>query len=125
MAFSGSGTVVRFAGYAELRHWFAIGLEIGHASFGEGGAVRHASVAFRGTVSRRTLSPFVAANLGAYQSTLPSLEYFGAGIGAGVRLTPFSRDRFFIDVEGRWTRNAHNIEPTRMTSLSAGAGFYW
>lgn len=124
-AFSGSGSMVRFAGYAELRRWLAIGLEVGHASFGAGGAVRHAAVAFRGTVARRTASPFIAANLGAYQSTLPSLEYLGAGIGAGVRFTPFDDRRFFIDAEGRWSRNAHNVDPTRMTSLSVGGGFYW
>ncbi|MGH7445321.1 MAG: hypothetical protein ACREKM_10605 [Longimicrobiales bacterium] len=123
--FEGAGPAIRANVYAELRPWLAIGPEVGQAWFGDGGAIRHAALAVRGTWPLQLVSPFVAADLGAYQTTGPSLEFLGGGIGAGARINPLDERRFFLDVEARSSRNLHNVEPMRMTTFSLGGGFYW
>jgi hypothetical protein len=121
----GSGPAARANVYAELRPWLAIGPEAGIAWAGDLGRVRHAAVSIRGTGAMGRVNPYVAVNLGAYQSTGPSLEFLGGGIGAGVRLAPRSDSRSFVDVDARYSRNLQHIEPLRMHGLNVGGGFYW
>lgn len=123
--FRGVGPEFRANLFAELRPWIAIGPEVGQAWFDEGGNIRHAGVTLRTTWSRRTISPYAALNLGAWQTTAPSLEFFGGSFGAGARISPLADAPFFADVEARYSRNLHNIEPMRMKSLSFGVGFTW
>jgi hypothetical protein len=123
--FKGSGTTVRANFLAELRPWFAIGPEAGIADFGNRGQVRHAALAMRTTADIRLagLHPYAVVNFGAYDVTAPSIEFFGAALGAGIRWEP--RERFFVDAEARLQRNAQNIEPMRMRAFSVGGGLYW
>jgi hypothetical protein len=118
------GPAARANVYAELRPWLGVGPEVGIASFGGGERIRHAAVAFRGTWTGHRLVPYVAANIGAYQSTGPSLEYLGGGIGAGARWQPGQR-RAFIDADVRFSANIQNIEPMRMRGVYVGGGLYW
>jgi hypothetical protein len=121
----GSGPAARVNVYAELRPWLAIGPEAGIAWAGDLGRVRHAAVSARGTRPMRQVNPYVAVNVGAYQSTGPSLEFLGGGIGAGLRLAPRSGSRSFVDIDARYSRNLQHIEPMRMRGLNVGGGFYW
>jgi hypothetical protein len=121
----GSGPAARANVYAELRPWLAIGPEAGIVWAGDLGRVRHAAVSIRVTRSMRQLSPYVAVNAGAYQSTGPSLEFLGGGIGAGVRLAPRLGSRSFVDIDARYSRNLQHIEPMRMRGVNVGGGFYW
>ncbi len=123
--FEGTGTALRANVYAELLPWFAIGPEAGQVWLGEGGEIRHAALALRGTWPLGVVSPYVAGNMGVYQTTGPSLEFLGGGIGAGARVTPFTGRRVYLDAEARWSRNTHNIDPMRVTTLSVGGGLYW
>jgi hypothetical protein len=124
--FDGDGVSARANVFAELRPWFAIGPDAGMAWFGDGGNIRHAAVAVRGTWSGSPwIAPYISGQLGAYQSTGPSLEYLGGALSAGLRVTPVRGGRGFIDVEARRSRNAQNIAPMRMRSLSIGGGIYW
>jgi hypothetical protein len=121
----GSGPAARANVYAELRPWLAIGPEAGIVWAGDLGRVRHAAVSVRVTRPMRQLSPYVAVNAGAYQSTGPSLEFLGGGIGAGVRLAPRPGSRSFVDIDARYSRNLQHIEPMRMRGVNVGGGFYW
>jgi hypothetical protein len=121
----GNGAVMRANVYAELKPWLALGPEVGIVRGGEAGSVRHGALSVRASMDRDRFSPFVAANLGAYQSTGPSLEYLGAGIAVGTRYSHARDSRFFLDIESRFQRNAQNIEPMRAAVLSVGAGTYW
>jgi hypothetical protein len=121
----GSGPAARANVYAELRPWLAIGPEAGIVRAGDLGRVRHAAVSVRVTRPMGQLSPYVAVNAGAYQSTGPSLEFLGGGIGAGVRLAPRSGSRSFVDIDARYSRNLQHIEPMRMRGLNVGGGVYW
>lgn len=123
--FVGDGTAVRVAAYAELRPWLALGGELGQAWLGNAGNVRNAGLAARATWAMALFSPYLSANLGLYQTTGPSLEFFGGALGAGARVTPVAGGRFFVDLEARASRNLHNIEPMRMTTISVGSGLYW
>jgi hypothetical protein len=121
----GSGPAARANLYAELRSWLAIGPEAGIVWAGDLGRVRHAAVSVRVTRPMRQLSPYVAVNAGAYQSTGPSLEFLGGGIGAGVRLAPRPGSRSFVDIDARYSRNLQHIEPMRLRGLNVGGGVYW
>jgi hypothetical protein len=118
------GSALRANAWAELRPWLALGPEVGIGSFGDAGNVRHIAVATRLSPGRGRVVPFATANLGAYDSTGPSLEYLGGGIGAGARLRT-ADGRFYVDVEARHSRNAQNIDPMRMNSLTVAGGIYW
>jgi hypothetical protein len=119
-----TGPAARFNIYAQLTPWFGLGPELGTAGFGDAGDVRHIAVAARFSGSGR-VAPFSTINLGAYESTVPSLEYLGGGVGLGARMHPFAQRNFFLDVEGRHARNAQNIEPMRMWTVSVSGGLYW
>ena len=121
----GSGMTVRANVYAELKPWLALGPEVGIIRGGDAGDVRHGALSVRASLDRDRFSPYIAANLGAYDSTLPSLEYLGGGIAVGTRYSQSRDSRFFFDIESRFQRNAQNIEPTRAAVLSLGAGTYW
>jgi hypothetical protein len=132
----GGGTTARLNLYGELRPWLALGPELGIASFGSAGDIRHIAVATRiglggglggrdGRFGNSRIIPFVTVNAGAYDTTGPSLEFFGGGAGLGVRYHAGRDGRFFADVEGRYSRNLQNIEPMRMRSLSISGGLYW
>jgi hypothetical protein len=124
--FEGGGSVIRANVYAELKPWFAIGPDLGAADFSDGGSIRWISVGMRGSwAATPAVTPFVSANAGAYESSGPSLEYFGGGIGAGIRITPATASRFFVEMEGRLSRNLQNIAPMRLRTLSLGGGLYW
>jgi hypothetical protein len=118
-----SGTAARANVYAELTPWMGLGPEVGIASFGDAGDIRHVAVATRFMLPARRVSPFVTAHLGAYDSTEPSLEYLGGGFGAGARLHGGSR--FFVDVEARYAANMQVIEPMRMQAVTISGGLYW
>ena len=124
-AFSGSGPALRLGLMAELLPSLAIGPEVGQAWFDEGGNIRHGALALRGTLPRPRISPYASANLGAYQATRTSLEFLGGGLGLGARVRPLGGDRFFVDVEGRYSRHTQNIEPMRMRTVWVGGGLYW
>jgi hypothetical protein len=125
-AFDGGGIAFRANVYAELRPWFAIGPDLGVASFGDGGTIRHAAVGVRGTWPvHPSFAPYISANAGAYDSSLPSLEYLGGGLGVGFRVTPVRGSRAFLDLEARSSRNLQNIAPMRMRTISVGGGIYW
>jgi hypothetical protein len=123
--FRGSGPFVRVNLAAELRPWLAIGPEVGKAWFDDGGAIRHGALAVRGTWARPHVAPYAAVNLGAYQTTGPSLEFLGGGLGIGARITPLAGRRLFLDIEGRASRHMQNIAPMRMLGLSLGGGLAW
>lgn len=123
--FEGSGPALRFGLAAELLPWLALGPEVGQAWFGDGGTIRHGALAVRLTLPRPRIAPYVSANIGAYDSSAPSLEYLGGGLGVGARLTPVTGHRYFVDAELRASRNIQNIEPMRMATLSVDAGLYW
>ena len=123
--FEGSGPALRFGLAAELLPWLALGPEVGQAWFGDGGTIRHGALAVRLTLPRPRIAPYVSVNGGAYDSSAPSLEYLGGGLGVGARITPVTGHRYFVDAELRASRNIQNIEPMHMTSLSIGAGLYW
>jgi hypothetical protein len=123
--FTGAGTAARLYVHAELRPWLALGPEVGIASFGGGGDIRHIAVATRFTAAGRRVAPFATVHLGAYDSTAPSLEYFGGGFGLGARVRPGLSERLFVDVEARYSRNLQHIEPMRMRGLSVSGGLYW
>jgi hypothetical protein len=125
-AFDGGGIAFRANVYAELRPWFAIGPDLGVASFGDGGTIRHAAVGVRATWPvHPSFAPYISANAGAYDSSVPSLEYLGGGLGAGFRVTPVRGSRAFLDLEARSSRNLQNIAPMRMRTISVGGGIYW
>jgi hypothetical protein len=125
-AFDGGGIAFRATVHAELRPWFAIGPDLGVASFGDGGTIRHAAVGVRGTWPvHPAFTPYISANAGAYDSSEPSLEYLGGGLGIGFRVTPVRGSRAFLDLEARSSRNLQNIAPMRMRTLSVGGGIYW
>ncbi len=123
--FEGGGPAMRIAFMAELRPWIAVGPELGQALFTEGGEVRHAAIAVRGSWPQRHVAPYIAGNLGFYQTTGPSLEFFGGAIGVGTRILPRTDGDWFLDVEARFSRNLHNIEPLRMGTVSVGGGWMW
>jgi hypothetical protein len=137
----GSGPAARLNLYAELRPWLAIGPEAGIAWTGggvrrpvpgddvvplpdEGGKVRHAAVAVRLSGRFGGLAPYAGGNVGAYQTTGPSLEFLGGAVMAGARWTP-GAGRGFIDVDARYGGNLQNIEPMRFRGLYIGGGLYW
>ena len=120
-----SGAAVRANVYAELKPWLALGPEVGIVLGGDEGNVRHGALAVRASMDRDRFSPYIAANLGAYQSTGPSLEYLGGGIAVGTRYSQSRDSRFFLDIESRLQSNTQNIEPMRAAVLSVGAGTYW
>lgn len=122
--YAGSGLALRANLFAELRPWLAIGPDAGIAWAGDDSRIRHVALGVRSTWQRGTISPYVAANVGAYQATRPSLEFLGGALGVGARWQP-TGGRMFLDVEGRLSRNVQNIEPMRMRSVYAGAGMYW
>jgi hypothetical protein len=125
-AFDGGGIAYRAQVHAELWPWFAIGPDVGVASFGEGGTVRHAAVGLRGTWPvHPTFAPYISAHAGAYDSSGPSLEYLGGGLGIGFRVTPVGGSRAFLAAEARSSRNLQYIAPMRMRTLSVGGGIYW
>jgi len=68
----GSGWGVRAVFLAELKPWLALGPELGYASFGAGGAVRQGAAAVQLRWPGARIRPYVGAQLGAYQTTLPS-----------------------------------------------------
>ncbi len=121
----GAGPAARLHVAAEIGSWFSIGLEAGQSFLGDAGDVRHGAVTLRATLPRRRVSPYVNGNLGYYQMTEPSLEFFGGSLGAGARILPGDYSSWFIDVEARHSRNLQNIEPLRMNALLAGIGWYW
>jgi hypothetical protein len=124
--FDGGGIAVRANVYAELRPWFAIGPDLGVAWFGDAGTIRHAAVGVRGSWPLTpAFAPYISANAGAYDSSSPSLEYLGGGLGLGFRVTPVRGNRAFLDLEARSSRNLQNIAPMRMRTLSVGGGVYW
>jgi hypothetical protein len=120
-----TGPMARVHVYAELTPWFGLGPELGIASFGDAGDVRHIAVSTRFFMAGGRVAPFATVHLGAYDSTDASLEYLGGGVGIGARIQPAAGRRFFVDVEGRHSRNAQNIEPMRMWSLGVSGGVYW
>lgn len=120
-----SGVALRATLSAELRPSLAIGLEAGQSFLGDAGDVRHAAVAVRATWPRARVSPYLNGNLGYYDMTAPSLEFFGGSLGLGARVLPEAESGWFIDVEARHSRNLQNIEPLRMNTLLAGIGLYW
>lgn len=121
----GAGPAARLHVAAEIGSWLSIGLEGGQSFLGDAGNVRHGAVTLRATLPRRRVSPYVNGNLGYYQMTEPSLEFFGGSLGVGARILPGDYSRWFIDVEARHSRNLQNIEPLRMNALLAGIGWYW
>lgn len=123
--FEGSGPAMRLAFMAELRPWLGLGPEVGQALFTDGGEVRHAAIAVRGSLPARRVAPYVAGNLGFYQTTGPSLEFFGGAIGVGMRILPRVDGDWFLDAEARFSRNLHNIEPMRMRTVFVGGGWMW
>jgi hypothetical protein len=137
----GSGPAARINLYAELRPWLAIGPEAGIAWTGggvsrpvpgddvvplpdEGAKVGHAAVAVRLSGRFGGLAPYAGGNVGAYQTTSPSLEFLGGAVMAGARWTP-GAGRGFIDVDARYGGNLQNIEPMRFRGLYIGGGLYW
>lgn len=64
-------------------------------------------------------------NLGAYDSTGPSLEYLGGGVGGGVRMETGTARRYSLEVEARHSRNAQNIAPMRMWTIAISGGLSW
>lgn len=121
----GTGPVLRVNLAAELRPWLALGPEFGHAWLGDAGNIRYAALAGRGTWTRSRVSPYLTANLGAYQTTGTSREFLGGGIGVGARIAPHADSRYYLDLEARGSSNTQNIEPMRMASFSIGGGLYW
>jgi hypothetical protein len=125
-AFDGGGIAFRASLQAELRPWLALGPDLGVAAFGDGGTIRHAAVGVRGTWPvHPAFTPYISANAGVYDSSGPSLEYLGGGLGIGFRVTPVRDSRAFLDLEARSSRNLQNIAPMRMRTLSVGGGIYW
>ena len=123
--FSGAGGAVQANLYAELKPWLAIGPEGGYAFFGDGGKIRHGSLAFRFTREMDRISPYLGANIGAYQTTLISTEYLGGGVSLGARINPTRNARTFVDLNARYNRHLQNIAPMQMGALSIGFGTSW
>ncbi|MEX2608901.1 MAG: hypothetical protein WEA24_03080 [Gemmatimonadota bacterium] len=121
----GSGWSVRAVFLAELKPWLALGPELGYASFGAGGEVRQGAAAVQLRWPGARIRPYVGAQLGAYQMTLPSLEFLGGGISAGARVRPFARRRHFVEVEARLSSQVQNIAPMAVRALSLGVGTAW
>jgi hypothetical protein len=136
-----SGLATRINVYAEIRPWLAIGPEAGVAWTGrdgerqipgdgevprpdDGGQLRHAAVAIRLSGRFGGLAPYAGGNVGAYQTTGPSLEFLGGAVMAGARWTPGS-GRGFVDVDARYGGNLQNIEPMRFRGVYVGGGLYW